>query len=259
MRPLLAVDGLTKHFPLRGGLLNRTQAVVHAVDDVSFQVEAGETLGIVGESGCGKSTTGRAIVQLPRPTSGSVTFDGQDLTKLKGERLRATRVKLQMIFQEPRLVILDEAVSALDKSIEAQVLNLLIDLKGRFDLTYVFISHDLNVVRFISNRVMVMYLGKVVEIGPVDPIYRKPKHPYTRALLSAMPSMDPSRRTMEAPLSGDPPNPINPPSGCRFRTRCWKAQQICAEEEPALIDRGHGHPSACHFAEVIKPLETTAA
>jgi len=148
---------------------------------------------------------------------------------------------------EPRLVILDEAVSALDKSIEAQVLNLLIDIKQRFDLTYIFISHDLNVVRFISDRVMVMYLGKVVELGPVDRIYREPRHPYTKALLSAMPSMDPRRRTMEAPLSGDPPNPINPPSGCRFRTRCPFAEAICGEVPPALVMGDDRRAAACHM------------
>ena len=319
MRPLLAVDGLTKHFPLRGGLLNRTQAVVQAVDDVSFQVEAGETLGIVGESGCGKSTTARLLMHLVPLDRGTIAFDGQSIGGREALSRRDLHRQMQMVFQdsyaslnprlpvsmsiafgplvhglakpaalarardlleavgldpllfanryphelsggqrqrinvaralalEPRLVILDEAVSALDKSIEAQVLNLLIDLKGRFDLTYIFISHDLNVVRFISDRVMVMYLGKIVELGPVDRIYREPQHPYTRALLSAMPSMDPRRRTNEAPLTGDPPNPINPPSGCRFRTRCPFAEAVCAELAPALAMGEGDRAVACHM------------
>jgi peptide/nickel transport system ATP-binding protein len=316
---LLSVDGLTKHFPVRGGLLNRAQAVVQAVDDVSFAVAAGETLGIVGESGCGKSTTARLLMHLVPLDRGTIAFDGKSIGAGEDLSHRDLHRQMQMVFQdsyaslnprlpvsmsiafgplvhglakpaalaramdllqavgldpllfanryphelsggqrqrinvaralalEPRLVILDEAVSALDKSIEAQVLNLLIDLKERFDLTYVFISHDLNVVRFISNRVMVMYLGKVVELGPVAHIYRDPKHPYTKALLSAMPSMDPRRRTKEAPLSGDPPNPINPPSGCRFRTRCQFAEAVCAAVPPALATDGDGRAVACHM------------
>ena len=319
MSPLLAVDGLTKHFPLRGGLLNRAKAVVQAVDNVSFAVAAGETLGIVGESGCGKSTTARLLMHLVPLDRGTIAFDGKAVGTRKKLSRRDLHRQMQMVFQdsyaslnprlpvatsiafgplvhglpkaaalsramdlleavgldpllfanryphelsggqrqrinvaralalEPRLVILDEAVSALDKSIEAQVLNLLIDLKARFDLTYIFISHDLNVVRFISDRVMVMYLGKVVELGPVDRIYREPKHPYTRALLSAMPSMDPRRRTMEAPLSGDPPNPINPPSGCRFRTRCPFAEAICSDLPPSLMMGDDGRAVACHM------------
>ena len=319
MSPLLAVEGLTKHFPLRGGLLNRAKAVVQAVDNVSFEVAAGETLGIVGESGCGKSTTARLLMHLVPADRGTILFDGSPVGA--GERLSRKELhrQLQMVFQdsyaslnprlpvsmsiafgplahglskhaalaramdllqavrldpllfasryphelsggqrqrinvaralalEPRLVILDEAVSALDKSIEAQVLNLLLDLKERFDLTYIFISHDLNVVRFISDRVMVMYLGKVVELGPVDQIYREPKHPYTQALLSAIPSTDPRRRTKEAPLSGDPPNPINPPSGCRFRTRCPFAEPVCKEVPPALLIGENGRAVACHM------------
>jgi len=317
--PLLAVEGLTKHFPLRGGLLNRAKAVVQAVDNVSFEVAAGETLGIVGESGCGKSTTARLLMHLVPADRGTILFDGSPVGA--GERLSRKELhrQLQMVFQdsyaslnprlpvsmsiafgplahglskhaalaramdllqavgldpllfasryphelsggqrqrinvaralalEPRLVILDEAVSALDKSIEAQVLNLLLDLKERFDLTYIFISHDLNVVRFISDRVMVMYLGRVVELGPVDQIYREPKHPYTQALLSAIPSTDPRRRTKEAPLSGDPPNPINPPSGCRFRTRCPFAEPVCKEVPPALLIGENGRAVACHM------------
>ena len=307
-RPLLAVESLTKHFPLKGGLLNRTTAVVQAVDRVSFDVRTGETLGIVGESGCGKSTTARLLMHLIAPDSGSIVFDGLVVGAAEGGiGLRDLHRQMQMVFQdsfaslnprlpvamsiafgpfvhglakpaalkraselleavgldpllyanryphelsggqrqriniaralalEPRIVILDEAVSALDKSVEAQVLNLLVDLKAQLDLTYVFISHDLNVVRYIADRVMVMYLGKVVEVGPVDRLYRDPQHPYTQALLSAMPSMDPRRRTVRAPLSGDPPNPVSPPSGCRFRTRCPHAEGICATMPPALL------------------------
>src|SRR6201993_4579667 len=279
-QPLLQVNGLTKHFPVRGGLF-AAKRTVRAVDNVSFSVAKGETVGIVGESGCGKSTTARLLMHLMPRDTGDIIYDG--MTVGQSLSLRELRRGMQMVFQDsyaslnprltieesiafgpkvhgmadgmaralarellgkvglrpenfanrypheisggqrqrvniaralalsPRLVILDEAVSALDKSIEAQVLNLLIDIKERFDLTYIFISHDLNVVRFISDRVLVMYLGKVVELGPVDRIYREPRHPYTKALLSAMPSMDPRRRTMDAPLSGDPPNPINPP------------------------------------------------
>jgi peptide/nickel transport system ATP-binding protein len=306
-RPLLVVESLTKHFPLKGGLFNRTNAVVQAVDDMSFDVLRGETLGIVGESGCGKSTTARLLMHLIPLDSGSIVFDGLVVGATDGLSHRDLRRQMQMVFQdsyaslnprlpvamsiafgpfvhglaksaalkramellqavgldpmqfanryphelsggqrqriniaralalEPRLVILDEAVSALDKSVEAQVLNLLVDLKTQFDLTYVFISHDLNVVRFISDRVLVMYLGKLVEIGPVDRIYRDPQHPYTQALLSAMPSMDPRRRTVKAPLAGDPPNPVNPPSGCRFRTRCPFAERVCEAVLPALL------------------------
>jgi peptide/nickel transport system ATP-binding protein len=307
-RPLLAVENLTKHFALKGGLLNRTKAVVQAVDGVSFDVQTGETLGIVGESGCGKSTTARLLMHLIPPDIGSIVFDGLVVGAADGGLShRDLHRQMQMVFQEsyaslnprlplamsiafgplvhglakpaalkramklleavgldpmlfanryphelsggqrqriniaralalePRIVILDEAVSALDKSVEAQVLNLLVDLKAQFDLTYVFISHDLNVVRYISDRVMVMYLGKVVEIGPVDHLYRDPQHPYTQALLSAMPSMDPRRRTLKAPLTGDPPNPISPPSGCRFRTRCPFAEAVCETVSPALL------------------------
>jgi peptide/nickel transport system ATP-binding protein len=307
-RPLLAVENLTKHFALKGGLLNRTKAVVQAVDGVSFDVQTGETLGIVGESGCGKSTTARLLMHLIPPDIGSIVFDGRVVGSADGGLShRDLHRQMQMVFQEsyaslnprlpvamsiafgpfvhglakpaalkramelleavgldpmlfanryphelsggqrqriniaralalePRIVILDEAVSALDKSVEAQVLNLLVDLKAQFDLTYVFISHDLNVVRYISDRVMVMYLGKVVEIGPVDRLYRDPQHPYTQALLSAMPSMDPRRRTLKAPLTGDPPNPISPPSGCRFRTRCPFAEAVCETVSPALL------------------------
>jgi peptide/nickel transport system ATP-binding protein len=319
-QPLLSVDGLTKHFPIRGGVLNRAVATVQAVDGVSFTVRKGETLGIVGESGCGKSTTARLLVRLIEPDRGDVAFDGEPIGA-GGISLKDMRRQIQMVFQdsyaslnprlpirdsiafaptvhgtpraeacaraerlleavglapkqfahryphqlsggqrqrvniaralalEPRLVVLDEPVSALDKSVEAQVLNLLVELKENFGLTYVFISHDLNVVQFISDRVMVMYLGKVAEIGPVDAIYERPAHPYTRALLASRPSFDPARRTEVPPLSGDPPNPINPPSGCRFRTRCGHAEAVCAATPPALADLGAGHLAACHMAD----------
>jgi peptide/nickel transport system ATP-binding protein len=320
LQPLLRVEHLTKHFPVRGGLLNRKIATVQAVDDVSFTVGKGEVLGIVGESGCGKSTTARLLMGLIKPDSGALVFDGDEV----GEDLTVTalRRQMQMVFQdsyaslnprlpivdsiayaprmhgiapaaararaeallaqvglaptqfarryphelsggqrqrvniaralalEPRLVILDEAVSALDKSVEAQVLNLLRELKARFSLTYIFISHDLNVVEYVSDRVLVMYLGKIVEIGPVEQIYAHPRHPYTRALLASKPTLDPDRRTTEQPLNGDPPNPINPPSGCRFRTRCGYAEARCAESEPPLepaLEGELGHFAACHL------------
>jgi len=317
--PLLAVENLTKHFALKGGLLNRTKAVVQAVDGVSFDVQTGETLGIVGESGCGKSTTARLLMHLIPPDIGSIVFDGLVVGAADGGLShRDLHRQMQMVFQEsyaslnprlpvamsiafgplvhglaksaalkramklleavgldpmlfanryphelsggqrqriniaralalePRIVILDEAVSALDKSVEAQVLNLLVDLKAQFDLTYVFISHDLNVVRYISDRVMVMYLGKVAEVGPSEVILKSPGHPYTAALLASMPSLDPDHRTEEAPLSGDPPNPIDPPSGCRFHTRCKFAAPVCSQQAP---DLGEGtHQVACHMA-----------
>ena len=291
---------------------------VHAVSDVSFDVAAGETLGLVGESGCGKSTTGRAVLQLPRPTSGTVTFEGTDITKLKGEELRRLRPKLQMIFQdpisslnprrkvfdivaeplaiagvkearrhrvrevletvglppdaadrrphqfsggqcqrisisralvlEPKVLICDEPVSALDVSVQAQVLNLLEDLKARYGLTLVFIAHDLAVVKNISDRVAVMYLGKLCEVAPSDDLYRAPAHPYTAALLASIPVPDPERRPkVVAGLEGELPSPIAPPSGCRFRTRCPNAQERCAVEEPLMRSIGPGHFVACHF------------
>jgi peptide/nickel transport system ATP-binding protein len=317
--PILAVENLTKHFPVKGGLLRRSNAVVQAVDDVSFLVRKGETLGIVGESGCGKSTTARLLMHLIASDRGQIRFAGRLVGAAHGLSRRNLHRQMQMVFQdsyaslnprlpvamsiafgpfvhglaksqaqqramqllqavgldpllfanryphelsggqrqriniaralalEPRIVILDEAVSALDKSVEAQVLNLLADLKAEFDLTYIFISHDLNVVRYISDRVMVMYLGKVVEIGPVNQIYRNPQHPYTQALLTAMPSMDPRRRTLHAPLSGDPPNPISPPSGCRFRTRCPFAEKVCEAVPPQLLAGAQAAAVACHM------------
>lgn len=316
--PLLSVNGLTKHFPLKGGLFGRSTGTVRAVDGISFDVAAGETLGIVGESGCGKSTTARLLVDLITPDSGGIRLNG----KLVGTELsiRDLRREVQMVFQDsyaslnprltmidaiafgpkvngmddgkatalardllarvgldpsrfagryphelsggqrqrvniaralafsPKIVVLDEAVSALDKSVEAQVLNLLADLKAELGLTYIFISHDLNVVRYMSDRVMVMYLGQVAEIGPVEALYAAPAHPYARALLAAMPSMDPDHRTMEAPLAGDPPNPINPPSGCRFHTRCKHVDAVCSARDPGLFVLAEaGHLAACHI------------
>jgi peptide/nickel transport system ATP-binding protein len=319
-QPLLAVDGLRKHFPVPGGLLGRSKRVVRAVDNLTFSVAKGETLGVVGESGCGKSTAARLLVRLIQPDAGAMILDGDPVDEPHGITVNELRRQVQMVFQDsyaslnprltmaetvafaprahglpaaearerardlmqkvgldpdryleryphelsggqrqrvniaralalrPRLVILDEAVSALDKSVEAQVLNLLGDIKQELDLTYVFISHDLNVVQYLSDRVLVMYLGKIVEIGPVDAIYGNPQHPYTWALLSARLSMDPRKRTTEAPIQGDPPNPIDPPSGCRFRTRCPYAEAVCAAVEPPLSTQGEGLQSvACHM------------
>jgi peptide/nickel transport system ATP-binding protein len=319
-QPLLTVRGLVKHFPLKGKRIDGSPAVVRAVDGVDFTVHKGETLGVVGESGCGKSTTARLLMRLIEPGAGEVIFDGRTV----GSRdlpLKEFRRQVQMVFQDsysslnprltiedsvafgpqvhgmprresverardllvrvgleprrfaeryphelsggqrqrvniaralalqPRLVILDEAVSALDKSVEAQVLNLLLDLKDAFGLTYIFISHDLHVVRYVSDRVMVMYLGQIAELGPGSALFDAPRHPYTQALLASMPTMDPDRRTEEAPLAGDPPNPINPPSGCRFHTRCAAAEPVCAQRVPTLSDSALAHSVSCLMHE----------
>jgi peptide/nickel transport system ATP-binding protein len=331
MPPLIEARRLTKHFAIRQSYLRRDAATVRAVDDVSFAAYRGETLGVVGESGCGKSTTARLLLHLVAPDSGEVSFDGMVVGT--GLSLREFRRQAQMVFQdshsslnprltvedtiafgpivhgrsraearrmaqrllsdvglppvqfasryphelsggqrqrvniaralvfEPKLVVFDEAVSALDKSVEAQILALIRGLKARLGLTYVFISHDLNVVQFVSDRVMVMYLGKIVEIGPAAGIYRAPQHPYTRALLASRPTMDPTRRTKAAPLEGDPPNPIDPPSGCRFRTRCPLAMPICSQLEPPLdpVAREIGHMVACHAASKVAVSEPLRA
>jgi oligopeptide transport system ATP-binding protein len=326
---LVDIKDLKMHFPVKSnGLLRRTIGAVKAVDGVSFSVKRGETLGLVGESGCGKSTTGRAILQLHRPTSGSVVFEGKDLTKVKGEELRRMRRKVQIIFQdpyaslnprmtvgdiigepirvhglrsgkdvrtrveellkvvglnpyfinryphefsggqrqrigiaralavEPEFIVCDEPVSALDVSIQAQIINLLQDLQNEFNLTYLFIAHNLSVVQHISDRVAVMYLGKMVELAPAPLLYSRPMHPYTQALLSAVPIPDPEieKSRQRIILQGDVPSPLNPPSGCHFHTRCPMVIDKCREEEPPFVDYGGGHFSACWRAEEVTPL-----
>ncbi|WP_089960740.1 ABC transporter ATP-binding protein [Limnohabitans sp. 2KL-3] len=317
---LLQVKGLTKYFPIKGGLLSREVGRVHAVDGVSLSIAAGETLGMVGESGCGKSTTGRCILRLIEPSAGEVRFNGQDVTAMNPQALRQVRRDMQIIFQDPfaslnprmtveaiigealtihkltksaseyqarvvdlletvglnadhmrrfphefsggqrqrigiaralavspKLIVCDEPVSALDVSIQAQVINLLEDLQAKMGLTYLFIAHDLSVVEHISNRVAVMYLGRVVEIAPSRDLYTHPKHPYTEALLSAVPIPDPKAKKKRIVLTGDVPNPVNRPTGCHFHPRCPKATERCKVEEPVLKNVGTQHQAACHL------------
>ena len=323
--PLLKVDNLVKHFPITRGVLKKKQvAAVRAVDGISFYVNKGETLGLVGESGCGKSTTGKVIIRLEEPTSGTAVFDGQKIFELSRERMREVRRNLQMVFQDPyaslnprmqvgeiiaeplivhnlvsgkeregrvvelletvglnatharryphefsggqrqrigvaralavdpQLIICDEPVSALDVSIQAQVINLLQDLQKKMGLTYLFIAHDLSVVKHISNRIAVMYLGKIVEMCSKDALFESPQHPYTEALLSAIPVPDPDYAKNRIILEGDVPSPISPPSGCRFHTRCRYAMEICKVEEPQFVDLGGGHYCACHLRKPAK-------
>ena len=323
---LVEVENLREYFPLQGGVLHRHVGDVKAVDDVSFTIRRGEALGLVGESGCGKTTVGRVLLRLIEPTGGRIVFDGTDITTLKGGDLKAFRRRMQIIFQdpfasldprqqvgasiaeglrihgignaserrertlrimdlvglqpyqarryphefsggqrqrigiaralilEPDLIVCDEPVSALDVSIQAQVLNLLRSLQHELGLTYLFIAHNMGVVEHISDRVAVMYLGAMVELSGAREIYRTPLHPYTIALLSAVPPPSPRdrERRRRIILLGDVPSPVNPPSGCHFRTRCWKAQEVCAEVDPELTTRGFSHPQACHFPEVVE-------
>ncbi|MFT7465340.1 MAG: oligopeptide transport system ATP-binding protein [Pseudohongiellaceae bacterium] len=320
--PLLSVRGLKKYFPVRKGLLARVVAQVKAVDDISFDVAPGETLGLVGESGCGKTTAGRSILRLIEPTAGQVDFDGVSVSDSGGSELRALRRHMQIIFQDPyaslnprmsvseivgegmvihklidsrrdleqrvrellnqvgldpnyvnryphefsggqrqrvgiaralsldpKFIVCDEAVSALDVSIQAQVINLLMDLRDERGLSFLFVAHDLSVVRHISHRVAVMYLGRIVELAPTRELFAKPCHPYTKALLSAVPRADPKAKIDRVMLQGDVPSPMNPPSGCAFHTRCPAVMERCKSEEPPLRDAGQGHTFSCHLED----------
>lgn len=323
-QPLVQVENLKMHFPIKGGPLGKTVGAVKAVDGVSFHINKGETLGLVGESGCGKSTTGRMLLRLLEPSEGSIYFEGQDITKLAGNELRKMRRNMQMVFQDPfaslnprhtigkileeplivhgvrdkterqrkvkelldvvglssyhasryphqfsggqrqrigiaralaihpKLIIADEPVSALDVSIQSQVLNLLQDLQQEYKLTYLFIAHDLGVVRHISDRVGVMYLGQLVELSDTEDLYDKPLHPYTQALLSAVPIADVAFRRERIILEGDVPSPVNPPAGCPFHTRCPKAFEPCSAARPQLSAMEPGHYVACHLYEQVR-------
>jgi len=316
-RPLVQVQGLRKHFPIYGGIMSQVVGRVHAVDGVTFDIHRGETFGLVGESGCGKTTVGRVLLRLLEPTAGSVLYEGRDLVKLKPEALRTLRREMQIVFQDPfaslnprmtvgeivgepleihdvargrarlepvqgllrmvglqpsdvnryphefsggqrqrigiaralalrpKLIVCDEPVSALDVSIQSQILNLLNDLQERFELTYLFIAHGLHVIRHVSDRVAVMYLGKLVELAPADDLFAAPLHPYTQALMSAIPVPDPEARRQRIVLEGDVPSPINPPRGCRFHTRCRQCMPQCVAEEPLMVEVSNGRSVAC--------------
>jgi oligopeptide/dipeptide ABC transporter ATP-binding protein len=325
---LVSVRGVVKYFPIMGGLLRHKVGDVKAVDGVSFDIRKGEIFGLVGESGCGKTTLGRAVLYLQRPTAGSVLFDGQDLSALKSDKLRRMRRRMQLIFQDPygslnprmpvsdiigegllaqgvkssavrekkveetmvavglraeycrryahefsggqrqrigiaralaldpEFIVCDEAVSALDVSIQSQILNLMLDLRHEFNLTYLFIAHNLSVIEYVSDRIGVMYLGKLVEVATAEQLFKEPRHPYSLALLSATPDPDPRIRRKRLVLRGDVPSPANPPSGCRFHTRCWLRErlgnpEVCSTVDPPLADIGAGQMSACHFADQV--------